>query len=261
LKETHSMITTKTLALALLASPALLASAARAEDSGAPTVSDHSARTRNAAATGAFLPLTIAATTDARAAVASGVGGYDSARGAGVFEAAVEAHLFGPVTLRGGAVYSGAGDRLRPSFGARLQALREGEHGLDGTVGVFYRPEGLTEPEGEIEAALAAGLHAGRTYLCGNLVYGQDPEGRERDGEARVAALRPVGERLVLGLDGRLRLAIGGAEPRYDVVAGPAASVLVGPVALLLQVAATAVDRQGRTAAGVVATGGFGAAF
>jgi hypothetical protein len=44
--------------------------------------------------------------------------------------------------------------------------------------------------------------------LFANLVYGQDPEGRERDGEVRLASLYDLGG-LQLGVDARVRLDLG----------------------------------------------------
>ena len=66
--------------------------------------------------------------------------------------------------------------------------------------------------------------------MLGNLVYGQDPEGNERDGELRFASLYAVG-RWTFGVDSRLRFAIGTqksamaqAEPKFDLLAGPVAT-------------------------------------
>src|SRR5256885_842110 len=77
------------------------------------------------------------------------------------------------------------------------------------STGISYRPEGLTEAEGEIEGVVSFGRHAGATYLLANLLYGQDPDGHERDGEVRAAALRPVGRSFVIGVDGRMRVDLG----------------------------------------------------
>jgi hypothetical protein len=229
-------------------------------------VSARPAVTQTSAGAGAFLPFTLSAAIDKQAAVGSAVGGYDGGRQAGVFEAAAEVRVFGPVALRGGAVYSSAGDRLRPSLGARVQALRESRHGVDSAIGVFYRPEGLTELEGEIETVLSVGAHLGLTYLTGNLVYGQDPEARERDGELRLAALRPVGERLFLGGDARARFDLGSQagkrEPRLDAVIGPVASLVAGPLALTAQAGASALKLEGTpTRIGALVLGGLGASF
>jgi hypothetical protein len=246
--------------LAVLAFPLTARAQGTTDEGGARTFV-----TRNSAGTGAFLPFTLSADIERQAALGSAIGGYDGAHGAGLFEAAAQVRLFGPVALRGGAVYSSAGDRMRPSLGARVQALRESRHGVDGAIGLAYRPEGFTEPEGELEAVVSLGSHLGLTYLVGNLAYGQDPEGNERDGELRLAALHPVGP-LFLGADARARFDLGSAaaknEPRLDAVAGPVASFVAGPVSLLVQGGASALKLRGMpTKVGALVLGGVGASF
>jgi hypothetical protein len=247
--------------LALCVAPLLWGGAARAADDVAAP-----ARVEASAAAGTFLAFTHAASLETQRAYGVGVGGYDSARGTGLFEATAEVRLWGPLALRGGAVYTSGDDRLRPSFGARVQVLRESASGLDASLGVFYRPEGLTEPEGEVEAVLSAGRHLGASYVLGNLVYGQDPEGNERDGEVRLAALHPVAANLLLGLDGRLRFDLGSkaragkVEPELDALIGPAASWTVGPLALLLHAGGSAY-RTTTTAYGVFVLAGLGSSF
>jgi hypothetical protein len=244
--------------LALASAPAVRAS----DDTGQfPTAREAS----TSAATGGFLALTHSATLEGPAAHGFASGGYDSARGASMFEAVAEARIWGPLAVRGGVVYTGDA-RLRPSAGARVQALRERRHGLDGTLGVFYRPEGLTEPEGEIEAVVALGGHLGGSYLAGNLVYGQDPEGRERDGEVRLSVVAPALSRLHLGLDGRVRFDLGSAargpdDATLDALAGPAAAVSLGPIALLLQGGGSALRLDTRTRYGAFVMGGAGTIF
>jgi hypothetical protein len=217
------------------------------------------------AGTGAFLPFTNLATVDGQRATGSAFGGYDTARNTGFFEAAAEVQIWKGLSLRGGALYTASTDRLRPSFGARYQFLSESRHGLDGGVGVFYRPEGLTEPEGEIEAMVSGGRHVGRAYVLGNLVYGQDAEANERDGEVRIAALQPVGTRLFLGLDGRLRFDLGSQpsklEAKLDAVVGPVATVVAGPVAFTVQAGASALKIKDDTSYGAVVLGGLGSSF
>jgi hypothetical protein len=226
--------------------------------------------TTRSAATGVFLPFTSAATRNGPAATAVGFGGHDGTRSSGIFEAVGEVAIVAGLSLRGGAVYSGDRNTLRPSFGARYQLLGKGRHGVDGTVGVQYRPEGLTEMEGEVEVVVAVGAHLGTTYLAGNLIYGQDPEGNERDGEVRLAAVRPVSSRLFLGLDGRLRFDLRSqatpagtqrGEARLDAVAGPVAVAVVGPVALMLQAGAAALRIATTTSYGALVLAGLGAAF
>jgi hypothetical protein len=225
--------------------------------------------TRATASLGAFLPFSQPAVLDQQRAYALGLGGYDSARHTGTFEAATEVRVWGPIALRGGAVYTNGDRTLRPSFGARLQLLRERRQGVDGAFGVFYRPEGLTEPEGEIESVLSIGAHAGQTYLLGNLLYGQDPEGNERDGELRLAALRPVWARFLLGFDARLRFDLGSNavklaqrhEATLDALIGPSATALVGPLALSLQGGGSALRLGQSTAYGAFVMMGIGTAL
>ena len=112
----------------------------------------------------------------------------------------------------------------------------------------------------------------GRTALIANLAYGQDPEGNERDGEVRLAAIARAGagDRLHLGIDARWRFDLGSQtaklqaanEPSYDLDAGPVAALVVGPVALVAHAGLSVVRRVGQDAAfGVVALAGMGTSF
>jgi hypothetical protein len=226
---------------------------------------------QESASQGAFLPMSMTATVASRAGLVTSVGGYDGARRAGIAEAATEVRVWGPLALRGGATYSDLKNQLRPSIGARLQLLGQGRHGIDGAVGVFYRSEGFTEPEGEIETVISIGRRMGRTTMVGNLAYGQDPEGRERDGEVRAAVLRQLGTRVHAGLDGRWRLDLGSdvaklkasAEPTFDMMAGFVTSVAIGPVALTALAGVSVVRMAGAssTSTGAIALGGIGTAL
>jgi hypothetical protein len=224
-----------------------------------------------AASTGVFLPFSQSAAVAAQGATVTSLGGYDSARHTKSFESSAEVRLWGPIAIRGGAVYTGAAGKLRPSFGVRARLLDERHRGVDAGVGIFYRPEGLTEAEGEIESLVAVGRHVGATYLLGNLLYGQDPEGNERDGELRLAALYPVvRSRLLVGFDGRLRFDLGSQqarlaahhEPRMDALVGPSATALLGPIALSVQGGGSAVQfpQQSKTY-GLFAMCGMGTSF
>jgi len=270
------------LSFALLAGTALwsLERSAAADDGepamASPTADDVSLETPGvpplaaAASVGTFLPFSYSPSVESQRAYAISLGGYDSARKTGSFEAAAEVRVWGPISVRGGAVYSGATETMRPSFGARVQVLREGRHGVDGAVGVFYRPEGLTEPEGEIESVVSLGRHVGRTYFVGNLFYGQDPEGNERDGEVRLAAVRPLSGRLFGGFDGRLRFDLGSQasklvahrEATLDALVGPTVAALIGPVALSLQGGGSALRLyQQKTTFGAFVLAGLGTTF
>jgi hypothetical protein len=232
-----------------------------ADDGSAPA--SQAASVEKSAATGRFLSLTHPGAVAKKGAFGSAMAGYDSAGSSASFEATAEVGIWGPIALRGGAVYAGASKRLRPSIGARVQALTESAHGVDASVGVFYKPEGLTEPEGEIEAVFSAGRHLGSCYATANLAYGQDPEANERDGEVRLAFLAPVASHLILGIDGRARFDLGSSkagEPKLDLLVGPVAAVPVGPIAFLLQGGASAV-KFAATKAGAFVLAGAGSSF
>jgi hypothetical protein len=217
---------------------------------------------------GAFLPQTLSARVGSTQGLALGSGGFDSARSGPLIDSAVEVSVWGPFALRVQATYSNDTKKMRPSVGGRAQLLRQEQHGIDAAITVFYGTEGFTEAEGEIETFASVGRRFEYFSTVGNLVYGQDPEGNERDGELR-AAVWHQGRRLALGLDTRARFAIGTqhgrsatSEPSFDFFAGPIAMVRAGPVALFAE-SGPSVFRLagGPTRAGAVALAGVGAAF
>jgi hypothetical protein len=216
---------------------------------------------------GALLPGTLAPRVGANAGLAFGFAGYDGARSAPIGSATAEVRVWGPFAIRGGAEYSSVRKEPRPSIGGRVQLLRQERHGIDGSFSVFYRPEGFTEPEGEIESFISLGRRFERLSVLGNLVYGQDPQGNERDGEVRFASLYGTG-RWALGLDSRLRFALGTqrgamaqAEPKFDLLAGPVAAATVGPVAFFALAGPSVFRVTNNTSTGVAALGGVGSVF
>jgi hypothetical protein len=216
---------------------------------------------------GALLPSTLSPRVGATAALALGFGGYDGARSSPIGSATAEVRVWGPFAIRGGAEYSTIRKEPRPSIGGRVQLLRQEKHGIDGSFSVFYRAEGFTEPEGEIESFISLGRRFERISVLGNLVYGQDPEGNERDGELRLASLYGVG-RWAFGIDSRFRFAIGTqrsamamAEPKFDVMAGPVAAATLGPVALFAQAGPSVLRVTNSTSAGLAALAGVGSVF
>jgi hypothetical protein len=224
--------------------------------------------TARSAEAGIFLPLTLGSRVGDQSAYVTTLSGYDSARKSALMEGSTEISLVGPLGLRAGAVYTDAGSTLKPTFGLHVQALRQDKHGVDGSVGVFYKPEGLTEGEGEVEAVFTIGRREGRWGMFANVVYGQDPEAAERDGEVRLAALYSLSERVQAGLDTRLRFDLGSDQTKrrakleadFDLMAGPTASWVLGPIALIGQTGMSAV-RITDLRLGMVALGGIGAAF
>lgn len=223
--------------------------------------------TRQAVSDGAFSVLTMPARVGSTRAFAWGFGGYDSTRIGAVFDSAAEVALWGPVALRGGATYSNDTNRMRPNVGARVQLLQQDKHGVDGAVSVFYKAEGFTEGEGEIETFASIGRTFDTVSVIGNLVYGQDPDGNERDGEVRAMLFHTRG-RFSLGLDGRARFAIGTqhgkaatVEPKFDAMGGPLATVVLGTFALFAGGGPSALSLGGTTKVGIAGFGGIGSTF
>jgi hypothetical protein len=221
-----------------------------------------------AASASELSPLLLGASLVSDRALAVGSGGYDTARRGGLFDSAAEVSIWGPLALRVGVTYSDDTRRMRPSVGGRLQLLRQAAHGIDSSLSSFFKTEGFNETEGEIETTVAIGRRFDRYYLLGNVSYGQDPDGRERDGELRLSVLRHTG-RAVLGMEARGRSAIGpqrgpnsAVEPTLDTLGGPIAMVSVGSLVLFGEVGPSAVKFQGTSVHwGVASLGGVGSVF
>jgi hypothetical protein len=221
-----------------------------------------------ATSAGAFLPQTLSARIGSVPIFAYGSGGFDSTRRGPLVESAVEARVWGPFALRFQATYSNGTGRMRPSVAGRVQLLTQERHGVDGTLTVFFKTEGFTEAEGEIETFASIARRFRWITLIGNLVYGQDPEGNERDGEVHAAAFHQ-GRWLMLGIDSRVRFALGTqrgraatAEPVLDFMAGPVATVVAGAVAIFAQAGPSGFELANSSArVGVAALAGLGAAY
>ena len=246
-----------------------LSSRSRATEAKPPTGTWSLATARTAEA-GGFLPLALSPQVGVTSSAASSVAGYDSAARVPVLSAYAEARLFGPLALRFASSVGASAKKLGPGIAARVQFLREETHGVSASASVGYKAEGFTEPEGEIETALAIGRRFGTVLLVGNVLYGQDAEGNERDGELSLSAMLRLTRWAHLGVDTRGRLDLGSrraalaaaGEPQYALAAGPTASFVLGPVTLVAHAGAAVFRRSDQgTAAGVVALGGAGTAF
>lgn len=212
-----------------------------------------------------FLPLSMAPRTDSQRAFLNSYAGYDSARRAAEIQGTADVTLFGPLAIRGGAQYTEFTGKTKPTLGLRLQPLSQAKHGFDGAVGVFYKTEGFTEAEGEVETVLMLSRRFGRLTTFANLVYGQDPEGAERDGEVRLAGLYWFGASLQAGLDSRARFDLGSdagrrrakLEAAFDLTTGPTVSYSIGRVAVFALAGLSAVNVSGMRV-GAIALGGLG---
>jgi hypothetical protein len=215
-----------------------------------------------------FLPTTISARTDSQRAYLLATGGYDSAKHSAQSDALLDVTIVDWLAARVGVHYLQSPSRFRPSMGLRAQALTQERAGVDLGFGAYYKPEGFTEAEGEVELVAAFGRRFGRFATFANLVYGQDPEGKEHDGELRLAALYSVSSSVQAGVDSRLRVDLGEGEGEeakeghgeYDLIVGPTASIAVGSVAAMIQ-AGLSVNGTEPAQPGVVALLGLAGAL
>jgi hypothetical protein len=247
--------------LAFMLSPAARAAAADVVQASPPAALE-------AARVGAASPSLLSAALGPQAALVMGQGGYDTASQSAILSSAAEVRLWGPVAVRATAAYSDATRRMRPGVGARVQVLRQASHGIDGALSASFKTEGFDELEGEIETTLAIGRQLRAGYLLGNLSYGQDPEGNERDGELGIAYLVLLG-RGVVGIQARARTAVGAQraaessrEPRIDLGGGALGLLSLGSFGLFGQVGPSAVAfHDSALRWGVASIGGVAAVF
>lgn len=221
-----------------------------------------------ATAAGAYLPLSLFPEVGKTAALGSVAGGYDGATQAPQFASFAEARVYGPFAARVAVTTNVGGQALRPSVAGRAQVLDQSRHGVAAAVALAFKAEGFTEPEGEIETTLALGRRFDRTLLLTNLIYGQDPEGRERDAEVSAACLVRLSPWAHVGLDGRARFDLSPSrtapskEPRYAVDVGPVSSMALGPLSLSAHAGLSVLARaEDDPRVGAVAMVGLGSAF
>jgi hypothetical protein len=241
--------------MGIMAAATLVASSSLATADGAAVESADQERAveppgeppaRGAAADGAFLPFTLAASSRPTFGVVNS--GYDGARKVVLYQAMADAHVVAGLSVRAG--YSSHDLSGQPSalLGGRYQLLNQASHGLDLGVGLFYAPHDV-EGEGLVKGSVALHRRLGKLALFTTFGYGQDPEGDDHRAEASVASLYVVVPAFFVGVDARARALVfssdekhdGVTEPVFDVAAGPLAQYLVGPVALSGQAGLSAV--------------------
>ena len=215
-----------------------------------------------------FLPGTLAPSSSAARAVGMGWVGYDSAARTPLVSAMVAARLGSRVVLSATAINSSTSSIVRPGVSARVQLLEQERHGIDAGVSAGYRRDLFSAEGGFFQTVLSVGRRFGETNLIANLAYGQDGEGDDRDGEARLAALRPIVAGLQLGLDGRISHSLQSTDPNRRLhgtpsmtyTAGGLAAYSLGTWALMLETGITG-RRVDDLETGFVTLGGMGAVF
>lgn len=261
------------LPLAVLAT-ATAAATVRA-DTHAPVASDTNNEVHRPAATVdpmRFVPGTVDA--DAGAALGTGFGwaGYDGATRTPMVGAMADVRLGARLVIGAGATYAArdSNDRaeFRPSVFARYQILDRAHDGVDLGAAIAYRQDRFVSEEGLLQATLSLGVHGDTGALLASLAYGQDGEGDDHLGDARLVALRRLVGTLHLGVDGHVQWLLDSSDPNralhgtpsLELTVAPTLTYGVGPAMLTLEVGWSGVDFD-QFRSGVLAVGGVGTSF
>jgi len=219
-----------------------------------------------------YLPEAVAARVSDDRATATSWAGYDGARQAPLVNVEVDARIVGRLALVVGAGYAAdlpntTTRQLRPLVGARLQVLTQARSGVDGAVALMYRKDVFTSEGGFVQAALAVERRQGRARLLANLVYGQDGEADDLQGEGRLAAMVETVRGLRVGADGRYRH-LWSSDPHRAIYDRPTSEVLAGPTAsythgswAVMAEAGLSTIRTNVTQSGLIALAGVASSF
>jgi hypothetical protein len=149
--------------------------------------------------------------------------GYDGARQLADATAHVEVTLIPRLSVFAAVTYGEeSAGTSRPALGAAFQITDPRTTWLGARISTAYKPEGFSEPEGEIETILVlshlVNTDVARTFVA----YGRDPDGHESDVELGLGYLHPLTDNWLVGLTGRGRYAIQLKDvgPRWDLIAG-----------------------------------------
>jgi hypothetical protein len=159
---------------------------------------------------------------------ASVSGGWGGAHAQAIGDFTAEALLAGRLTIRAGVDYDAG--KTRPSASASYAFYDPAAHAVGLLAGLAYKPEGLTEPEGEFEATVAVSRIVGAGLASASVTYGQDADFKEHDGEVALAMVEPIAKRAALGGVARMRDGLGSTTDlgaRWDGLAGGMARVQV----------------------------------
>ena len=184
-------------------------------------------------------------------------GGYDGAKqraqGTAVVEAAVYARLSAFAAVTYGEEATGT---TRPAIGLAYQFLDPRTSPVGLRLSSAYKPEGFSEPEGELETILVAAHLVERDVARMFVAYGRDPDGHESDFEVGAGYLHRVADNLVVGATTRYRyaLALKTPGPRWDLIGGAVGDVAIDRwrVELLLGGGAVGAVSTARASAGLL---------
>jgi hypothetical protein len=219
-----------------------------------------------------FVPGTVAATAGAAAGTGSGWAGYDGATRTPLVGAAADVRLGHRIVVGAGATYAARDSHqaaeLRPSVFARFQILDQAHRGIDLGAALAYRQDRFVSEEGLLQATLSLGLRGDLGTVLVNVGYGQDGEGDDHVGDARLVAFRRLAGPLHVGIDGHVQWLFDSTDPNriqhgtpgLELTVAPTMSYGVGPIQLLIEAGWSGVDLE-QFRSGVLAVGGVGTSF
>jgi hypothetical protein len=244
----------------------LFAGRASAQDLVAPEAEVTSSREATR-----FLAGTASAVVAASPATTAAFGGWDGAARTPVFSIGTEIRVFRRVALVAGVGYGSAAASdagLRPQLGVRVQLLTQPASGLDASAGFTFRQDRFTSEDGMFQGALALGRSFGETTAVLNVVYAQDGEGDDHEGEVRLAGVRRVRGGLHVGVEGRYMHSIDSTDPHRAALGTPSMEAMAGPLVeylagswVLLAEAGVSGRQTSRVDVGVTTLGGVGTTF
>jgi hypothetical protein len=186
--------------------------------------------------------------------------GYDGARQLADATAHVEVTLIPRLSIFAAVTYGEeTAGTSRPALGAAFQITDPRTTWVGARISTAYKPEGFSEPEGEIETILVLShlinTDVARTFVA----YGRDPDGHESDVELGLGYLHPLTDTWLVGLTSRGRYAIQLKDvgPRWDLIAGAVGDLTMDRWRFEVLVGGGAVDTSG-VKAGVIGLGSVG---
>lgn len=181
------------------------------------------------AASATFTPGILRATNDGAGFVTAS-SEFNGASDSVTVNALGEVNVYGPVRIAV-KVLDAFGDSAKPGVGVGVKWL---DGSVKSTAYLFYKTEGFTEAEGEIESVVAFEHAFGAVHATANVAYGQDPDNKERDGELGLVAQIELIHGLFVGGTARYRDALGSRKEAIirDGIGGASGTMTFGRIAV-----------------------------
>jgi hypothetical protein len=218
-----------------------------------------------------LLPNTTSAVVGTTPALTAAWAGYDGAAQTPVMSLGTEVRLVRRLAIVAGVAYGNAHASdagLRPQLGVRLQVLQQRASGVDASAAFTFREDRFTAEDGLFQGELAIGRSFGETSTVVNVLYAQDGEGDDHEGELRLAAVRRVWRGLHVGAEGRYMHSLASTDPHRDALGTPSMEAMAGPVLAyrtgswgFLAEVGVSMRQTNRLDTGLATLGGIGTTF